>query len=298
VLAAPAGRFRLAVQHHDTPHGRWTMVLALPIGPLAEWVEAVWAAEAFGAFTREEILPRTPTEVLFSLGDVHWLRDPAEPARDRAYTRAFVSGLQQRPLFVESPADSSMAGVRLRPAGAAPFLRDSPAAIAGSVVDLDDLLGAGVESLREQLAAIPDLGHRALALAGAVERHFERAVEPPAAIRFALAELRRTAGQAPIGTLASASGWSHRHFSHRFREEIGLTPKAYARVARFEAAFSRLQALRRVDWAAFALDCGFYDQAHLVNEFRALAGATPTDVFRRLAPDGLGLLVDDERPAP
>lgn len=151
---SPAGNFRIVVERHDSAWGRWTVAAALPQGRLAELVEAVWASRGEGVFTQEEILPRTPTEVLFALGETHWLRDPLEPARDRAYTRAFVSGLQTRPLAVESPANSEMAGIRLRPAAAAAFLRASPTAIAGAVIDLDALLGRGIESLRDQLASV------------------------------------------------------------------------------------------------------------------------------------------------
>jgi len=291
---APAERYTLVEQRHESALGRWTLVLALPSGPLGELVEAIWASRGEGVFTREEILPRTPTEVLFALGNVHWLRDRADPQRDRAYTRAFVSGLQRSPLAVESPADSEMAGIRLRPAGAAAFLRDTPAAIAGAVIDLDALLGAGVESLRDRLATVPDLRRRVLTLAAAVERHLAGAPPLAAPLRFALGEIARSSGSVPVAALVDASGWSHRHFAARFRAEIGLTPKAFARIARFEAAFARLQAARQVSWTEFALDCGYFDQAHMIRDFGELAGATPTEVFRRRAPDGLGLLDEEE----
>lgn len=286
------GRFDVIVDRHDSPFGRWTMVAALPRGPLGERVEAIWASRGEGVFTHEEILPRTPTEVLFSLGETHWLRDPADPSRDRPFAGAFVSGLQLRPLAVESPPDSSMAGIRLKPAGAAAFLRDSPALIAGDVVPLDAVLGGGVELLREQLMATADLHRRVLLLAGAVERHLAPVPPTAPAIQHALDELRLHSGNLAIRDLVVASGWSHRHFTRRFQAEIGLRPKAFARIARFQSAFERLQTVERVDWADFALEHGFFDQAHLARELRELAGTTPTDLLRRRAPDGLGLVVD------
>ncbi|MFN7942128.1 MAG: helix-turn-helix domain-containing protein [Thermoanaerobaculia bacterium] len=294
VSGPPAAPWSLVEQRHASPLGRWTMVLACPPAPLDRWVEAVWTSRGEGVFTQESILPRTPTEVLFALGETHWLRDPSDPARDRAYTRAFVSGLHMTPLAVESPPDSEMAGIRLRPAGAAAFLRDSPSAIAGAVIDLDALLGSGVESLRDELAAVRDLRQRVLRLAAAVERHLGAAGELPAAIRRALAELRRSGGTVAIAALVADSGWSHRHFASRFRYAIGLGPKAFARIARFETAFSRLQSLSRVRWAEFALDCGYFDQAHLIRDFGELAGTTPTEILRRRAPDGIGLLDEEE----
>jgi AraC-like DNA-binding protein len=293
------GRFAIVESTHDSVLGRWTLVAAMPGGPLGQLVEAIWTSRGEGVFIEEHILPRTPTEVLFALGNTHWLRDPMDPARDRSFTRAFVSGLQTRPLAVESPADCEMAGVRLRPAGVAAFLRESPAAIAGAVVDLDAVLGRGVESLRDQLASEKDLRRRTLLLAAAIERHLIGAALPCPPIGRAVASLTQSAGRAGIAALVRATGWSHRHFTARFRAEIGVTPKAFARIARFEAAFARIGDQRAPfhGWADFAADLGYYDQAHLIREFRELAGATPAEVMSRCAPDGLGLLAATHPPA-
>lgn len=73
-----------------------------------------------------------------------------------------------------------------------------------------------------------------------------------------------------------------------------MTPKTYSRLVRFESAFERLGSFESVHWGEFALDAGYYDQAHLARDFRELAGTTPTEVFRRRAPDGLGLLLEDD----
>ncbi|HVS03116.1 MAG TPA: helix-turn-helix domain-containing protein [Thermoanaerobaculia bacterium] len=293
----PAGdAWRVVEQSAATPVGSWRMVLAMPSGPLAERVEAVWSSEGSDCFAEEEILPRSRTEVLFCLGDRHWLRDRQDRRRDRAFDTSFVSGLQRRPLHVVSPPTTAMSGVRLRPAGVAPFLRDLPQVIAGSVVELDGILGPEVETLREQIASTRDLRRRTLLLAAAVARHLDPTPAPCVAVRFVLSMLHASRGAASIRELVRATGFSHRWVTERFRAEIGLAPKAYARLVRFESAFERLCALEGVHWAEFALDCGYYDQAHLVREFRELAGATPGEVFRRRAPDGLGLL-DEETAA-
>jgi AraC-like DNA-binding protein len=286
--------WRLVEERARTTVGSWRIVFALPEDPLARLVEAVWALEAFGCFEEEEILPRSRTEVLFGLGDRHWLRSRAAPEDDRAFDRGFVSGLQRRPLHVQSPRDSHMAGVRLKPEGVAAFLRDTPSAIAGAVVDLDDMLGAEVETLREQIAATRDLRRRALLLAAAVARHLDPAPALSDPVRFALDALHGTRGGAPVRELVRATGYSHRWLTERFRAEVGLAPKAYGRLVRFEAAFDALGRLDHVQWSEFALDAGYYDQAHLARDFRELAGATPTEVFRRRSPDGLGLLAEEE----
>jgi len=293
VRAPAATGWRLIEQSAATPVGRWRIVLAFPEGPLADRVEAVWSSEGIDCFEEEEILPRSRTEVLLSMGDTHWLHDREDARRDRAFGTSFISGLQQRPLHVRSPGTTMMSGIRLKPEGVAAFLRDTPRSIAGEVIELDAILGPEVESLRDQVASARSLHERTRLLAAAVDAHFDRAAALSSEVRFALSALHTSRGAVAIRDIVRASGYSHRHVTERFRTEVGLAPKAYARLIRFESCFERLQTLESVRWAEFALDCGYYDQAHLVREFRELAGTTPTEVFRRKAPDGLGLLMED-----
>lgn len=286
------------VSHEEvvTPVGRWRLVEATPPPALAELVETVWASQGHDCFEEEEILPRSSTEVLFGLGDRHSLRDRREPSRQRHFDASFVSGLQQEPLHVISPPTTAMAGVRLHPAGVATFLRDTPAAIAGAVVELDAILGPQVERLRQRVATTPDLRDRALLLAAAVGRRLAAARPLAEPVRHVLWALQASGGTTPIRHLVRETGYSHRWVTRRFRDAVGLTPKAFARLVRFESAFARLNTLHRVHWAELALDCGYYDQAHMAREFRAFAGTTPSEVFRRRSPDGLGLLTDDDVP--
>jgi AraC-like DNA-binding protein len=81
-------------------------------------------------------------------------------------------------------------------------------------------------------------------------------------------------GRVPVASLAEEVGWSRRHLAARFREHVGLQPKALARILRFERAAERLR--RGADLADAALDSGYYDQAHFNRDFKAFAGVTPT----------------------
>ena len=91
----------------------------------------------------------------------------------------------------------------------------------------------------------------------------------------------RADGALRVAELAAGTGWSERHLTSRFRAEIGLTPKAAARVIRFDRARKLL--VRNLTGASpeyrladLAADCGYFDQAHLAREFRALAGCPPS----------------------
>ena len=113
---------------------------------------------------------------------------------------------------------------------------------------------------------------------------------PSLAVDHAWRKLSRSFGRASIGELARDVGWSHRHLSARFREQVGLPPKALARVLRFERALNFLRGVRPRPLAEVALAARYYDQAHLNREFRALAGCTPTELQASRLPDEGGTL--------
>jgi AraC-like DNA-binding protein len=92
------------------------------------------------------------------------------------------------------------------------------------------------------------------------------------AVKFALNQFEQEAGPLSIAGIARRSGWSERRFSQMFREQIGFSPKVWYRLRRFQRAVRQLHTDMNVSWAELAVECGFYDQAHFANEFRAFAG--------------------------
>ena len=102
---------------------------------------------------------------------------------------------------------------------------------------------------------------------------------------------------AQIGHVAEAAGLSAGHFTRLFQEEVGLTPKQFARVRRFRTVLRRARTAhtaQRVNWAQLAADCGYYDQAHLIKEFHAFAGVCPSAYLRaRSAHSPTTLLLPD-----
>ena len=100
----------------------------------------------------------------------------------------------------------------------------------------------------------------------------------PPAVEFAWRRLRDTNGAAPVANIAGELGCSRRHLTQRFSTELGLPPKALARVLRFQRAVGLLRAGGEL--ADVAYTCGYYDQPHFNRDFRALAGVTPSAFLR------------------
>ena len=99
-----------------------------------------------------------------------------------------------------------------------------------------------------------------------------------------------TDGRIDIRSLAREAGWSRKHLTARFREQIGLPPKMMARVMRFNRVTAMLRVAEDVKWAEIAHRFGYYDQAHFNRDFREFAGMTPRDYFGRVIPDGGGVI--------
>jgi AraC-like DNA-binding protein len=110
------------------------------------------------------------------------------------------------------------------------------------------------------------------------------AQEPAREVEWLWQELRRSDGRAAIGELSAELGWSHRRLIARFREQIGLAPKAVGRVMRFDRAVQTLRSAAGL--AEVAYECGYYDQAHMNREFRELGGTTPDALRSSLLESG------------
>jgi AraC-like DNA-binding protein len=189
---------------------------------------------------------------------------------------ALVGGLHLGPALIAHGGRQSGVQVAVHPLGCRALFGLPAGELAGLDLDLADLLGdLDTEHLRARLIAAPTWPARFTALDAALltlARRHDAEVHPD--VTHAFRRLLATGGRLPVRHLAGEVGWSPRHLTDRFRLETGLGLKEAARVVRFDRVRRRLTP--RSPLAAVAADAGFYDQAHLAREFRALAGCSPS----------------------
>jgi AraC-like DNA-binding protein len=257
-----------------------------PLPPLAPFVESVWAA-ARGALPhrRERTLPGGCADIVIPLlQDTITRYDALSDTTPHRYRGGVLQGPLDRYSLRGTEQPSCVVGVHFRPGGAAALLGPAVADLANRTVLLEDLWGPAARTLRERLqeAAAPQ-ARLALLQAHLLERlHGATPLDPM--VVFALRQFHRDPAAAAVQPVQQASGLGPQRFIARFREAVGITPKRYGRVLRFDAVIRRLAAARRPDWAQVALDAGYFDQSHLIHEFRALAGVTPA-AYRPVSPD-------------
>jgi AraC-like DNA-binding protein len=163
-----------------------------------------------------------------------------------------------------------------------------PSALAEQIVPLQDLWGDAATKLTERLHRARDLSEAAALLDQAIAARLVTAKSHPPHARLALEAAARLA-TARVNEVADALGVSERNLRRIFRETVGMSPKEFARLTRFHRALHEARAAGAVDWARVAAATGYYDQAHLIADFRALAGVTPRALLHELrGADGVG----------
>ena len=253
--------------------------LASHVGPYTGF------AERYPAPLRRLEVPFGGVPMIVSFGLPHRMVGP----RGACSRTSFIAGVHDGPTTVEHDGEAAGIQVNFTPLGARRFLGVPGAELTNLVVELDDVLGPAARELSARLAEAPDWDARFALLDAAILRRIDasRPVSPD--VDFAWRRLEASAGAAPVGAIAQALGCSRRHLSKRFGEEVGLAPKAFARVLRFSRAATLLREGGIDSCADVAYTCGYYDQPHFNRDFRELASTTPGDYVARLLPDGFGV---------
>jgi AraC-like DNA-binding protein len=280
----------------DSPgFGHWSLYLLAPAADLAPYVEVFWEVHGYADYARERILPKTNIELMFNLGPPHRLLDPTRPTGASVYREAWVAGLQRRPLLIEPCFDASrvpsrLIGARLRPEGAYAFFGVPMDELSNDVIDLDLLSKAAFLSVHARMHETPSRPERFALLENLVRERLGKEVRTRPFIRWAAAQIERTHGAVRILDLCHELGVSRKHLNEWFRRQVGLPPKQYAGVARFQQLVASLNRTAPTDWSELAQDCGYYDQAHLVHDCQAFAGMAPTHLRETLSPDGIATI--------
>ncbi|GCE29010.1 AraC family transcriptional regulator [Dictyobacter alpinus] len=225
---------------------------------------------------KEHVLPTGTTELVINLHDDGLkLFNQQTHELQQAIPVAMVCGAHSEFFVIDATQTSAVLTVNFKPGGAFPFLGLPASELYNQCVSLELLWGATAHELREQLLAAmtPLLKFQLLEryllqrLAGSTQHH--------PAIGFALHVFLSTPQSSTISELSGQLGLSSRHFNRLFQHEVGMAPKVFCRVQRFQQIIHQLRREQTVDWLDLALRCGYYDQAHFIHDFRAFCGLTP-----------------------
>ena len=248
-----------------------------PTAPLADFVDAIWLASRDSlSHTRERSLPTGRVDIVIPLLQDSIVRfDAVNSSEARHFRGAVVSGAHDRFVVRGMGGASSVIGVHFKPGGAAMFFGGALRQFGNQTILLDDVWGAAARDLRQRLQAARQASQKIRILEGELLSRLPGAPPVDRMVAWALQALELNPSAARISTVQRASGCSPQQFIRRFAGTVGVTPKRYARVLRFNTLLPRLARVGPRDWADVAAEAGYFDQSHLIHEFRQLAGMTP-----------------------
>jgi AraC-like DNA-binding protein len=279
-------RMKISTLHNDTPLGSWIYSEWRP-RRLAGYVEVVWYFKGPTSSARKRILPNGMVEMLVNFGEPYRTISGAGP---EWLKKAWLAGLQSRPMVGEQPPRQDVMGVRMCPAGAYALLNGPMREISELVVDLEDLVGRAADELAERCYEAASVEERLRRAADWVAERVmkSRGIDP--AVAWAAGQIEQSGGAVSIAELRRQTGLSKTRLAEAFRDQVGLAPKLYARVVRFRRAAELLQKGAE-PLVEVALAAGYYDQPHLNAEFRELSGLSPGEFLAARYPTGDGYTV-------
>jgi methylphosphotriester-DNA--protein-cysteine methyltransferase len=254
-----------------------------PKPPLSKFVDNIWLYEGHEAEGKtERILPTGTLELVINLRQNELgFYDAEHPENRSRFSGAIVSGAHGRGFAPDTAEEVFVIGVHFKPGGAFPFLGLPAGDLADTHVDLETLWGPLAGRLRERLCEARSPAERFQSLQNALLSRLCHGVEQHYAVSAALEMLGKNQARPTVREAAKHLGLSQRRFIQVFKAEVGITPKLFSRIQRFQQTRTFINQNPSPNWAALALDLGYFDQPHLIREFLEFSGLSPTDYLNR-----------------
>ena len=251
-----------------------------PKPPLSKFVDSFWLYDGHAPEQKiGSILPTGTLELVINLRQ-NELRfyDAERPENCSRFSGAIVSGAHGRGL---TPIEETfIMGVHFKPGGAFPFLGLPADDLVDTHVDLETLWGLSAGLLRERLCEARTSAERFQLLQETLLSRLWNGVENHYAVSTALEMFAKNQARPTVREVGKYLGLSQRRFIQVFKTEVGVTPKLFSRIQRFQQTRTFIQHNPAIKWADLAVDLGYFDQSHLIREFLEFSGLTPTDYLK------------------
>lgn len=251
----------------------------LPTPTLAPFVKHYWALRIYTPNISERITPVGCVQLIFHRGDRMYSHSTNENQ-----PLAFIGGQSNGFCDIQSMGKVDMLVVLFQPHGAKAFFNIPMEEFNNRNIALEDLNDIGLLKLAEQVQNTPDnniaikfIENFLISRLGNYDNYNHRRITR-------VLNSVNYSHISDIDKLAETACLGYKQFTRIFKEYIGTTPKEFTRIVRFQRALSTLQQNPNIDQTELAIDCGFYDQPHLIKEFKTFSGYTPKEYMAVCAP--------------
>ena len=233
---------------------------------LTPWVKNYWWSDGF---ISSDVLPKVFPD---GCTDVMFIFD-----RIKGTSFAGIFGMMTTFINVDFPASTQMFGVRFKPAGIAAFTRVPVSEFTDRAVEFALVDSWFDKSFYEILPEKQSVEEMITHTNNQLIKQFSYLYHFDKKIIHAVDLIRQAKGKLSLTDVASDICLCQRHFERKFKSTVGVSPKMFAKIFRFKHAAQCLQNYPHKDLLTIAVECGYYDHAHLIKDFKSLSGNTPTD---------------------
>jgi AraC-like DNA-binding protein len=254
-----------------------------PAFPLSQYVELIWRVTNSGMLpSRQRVYPNGAMALVLHLKEptmCFFVDD--EPQSIRV---PLLAGPYSKSFHIDPSESTAVIGILFRPGAARMFFPVAAHELHNTDIALSELYPGEADRLLNEVCSATDEHAQFLVVERYLNRKLTNAAPIHPVVAYAVEQLSSAGAVGSIRRIQSDTGLSHTRFIQLFRENVGLTPKLFFRVRRFHTLQDRIAKGVTVNWAELAVDCGYFDQAHLIRDFRAFAGITPIE-YSRAMPD-------------
>jgi AraC-like DNA-binding protein len=264
------------------------LVLHKPAFPLSKFVENLVYYQGLSIpHSLDRFLPDGNTEIIIDLTETpQYIYDNETLEQIQICRYAWVSGVRTKPITIPSGRGSRMLIVAFKKAKAFPFYPFPMSDLADTVADANLVFGRKFHNLREQLLAAKSPSQMFQRMEGFLLQQAGDAIREDTSTRcidYALTSIIHQPNIQRLHQLSDEIGYSQKHFIYLFRRQVGITPKQYLKIMRFQKAVCAIEQDAFISWNRISLESGYYDQAHFIHDFKHFSGFIPNEYMKRKA---------------
>ena len=254
----------------------------IPSYPLNQFIESfVYFKDYNPTHTVDRFLPDGNVNIVIDLTDFpKFIYDNLTLKEIQSCRNIWFSGIRNKYITIPSGRDSEMFIINFHKGKAYPFVEMPMNELTDYVVDGELIMSNEILNMREAMLQLATIKQKFNYGEQYLLKVFGSKLTVNPFIDYSVNSILKSPQQLAINNLSHKVGFSQKHFIKIFKSHVGVTPKAFLRIIRFQKAILQIEANRTADWTSIAYESGYFDQAHFINDFKNFSGFTPEQYLR------------------
>lgn len=255
----------------------------IPGFPLNQFIESfIYYRDYNPVHSIDRFLPDGNVNIVIDLTDYpKYIYDNETLKEIQTCRNVWFSGMRNQYITIPSGKDSEMFIINFHKGKSYPFVQMPLYELTDSVVDGDLVLTREIMDMREMLLESVSISGKFQVADNFLTKKFRNRLIVNPFIDFAVNKILQSPDQTSIEHISRKVGYSQKHLIKLFKDNVGMTPKGFLKVIRFQKAIQEIDISKRINWTRLALESGYYDQAHFINDFKLFSGFTPREYIQK-----------------